>query len=386
MDLFEETKKFYDDLEKDRVKAIKKEFKGRIKENFLLKMRTLLIDKYSKTILSYFDDTPDVSFLLKGTLNDHIDLEVCRNIVGIHRHNTLYMDDKARADLQESAEYKEKLAEQVLTHLKLRHYAGMYARVHRITIGEEYLFYSPMYKIFVLCTRALDILRTNPQRKETYFYSLIFEKCLSALMLLEGNMFSSIYPICRVIIEIYVRLLVVNINPKALDSYFQFVDLQLQRGYGTEYPESFVELYNNRKYKTKDKKNDYLNFGWIDKIDDFDSHVKYPHYNFYALIDYLLDIYSDEINYAHNLNTLTKHYRNCHSYTHGIKGNSLYSLNDYENILIMLSYTIPYAYLMLCYMYNVDPKIEGLDIAQMTLSESIDFLKRRDEYLEKTYK
>ena len=49
------------------------------------------------------------------------------------------------------------------------------------------------------------------------FYVNIFNKSLAALALIEDNLLDSAYPICRGVIELYIKLLSLVDYPDALD-------------------------------------------------------------------------------------------------------------------------------------------------------------------------
>lgn len=365
----EETKS-QDREEQNLINAIKKEFEGQIDVSFLIRMRKYLLDNYKEEIFNCFKEEPEDNLLLKGNPLDYLDLELCRNIVGIHNQNMLYMTPESQRQHQNQTYYKRELSRQVINHLKLRRYAGMYARVHRVSDGQEFLFYSTAYKLFALGMRAKEIIKENP-RDDDYFYRLIFEKAISASILIESNAFADAYLVSRSLIEIFIRALVIDANPGIFDVYAQFVGFQLDRLYNKTYSDEFYKLYNARKKVDEKDKLSYLYFGWVDSIDDFSTRVKGWNYNFYSLMKYLESYYFKNKYVIEVVKGLRYYYKYAHLFTHGIFGNVNDPLQDYLNIvIIVLEIIIPIAYQKLCKKYGIDPKINGLDVVQMVDDES----------------
>ena len=90
----------------------------------------------------------DGETILKGNQDLYVDYELCRNIVGIHRTNTIFMNENQRAKLQSDSNYRKKLAEEVCAHMRLRPFVGYYTRLNQFFPGDEFLFFSIPYKIF----------------------------------------------------------------------------------------------------------------------------------------------------------------------------------------------------------------------------------------------
>ena len=83
-------------------------------------------------------------------------------------------------------------------------------RKKQIIMGDEFLYFPLPYKLFVVSVNALLILNRDTKGGNLkYMYNLIFNKSLAALSLIEGNYLDNAYPICRLIIELYFKLLII---------------------------------------------------------------------------------------------------------------------------------------------------------------------------------
>ena len=353
------------DIKREKIKAIKEVFGNRIKQNFLIQIWEEVKNKMGNEIFKYFRNAFQINgeALLKGNPDTFIDYEICRNIVGIHRSNTIFMDDSERAKCQDNSEYRKKLIDEVCDHIRLRPFVGQYARLNQIAIGDEFLFFPIPYKLFAMCIKANQILIKHQNIPFYSLYSMIFNKGLSALCLLENNMFDCIYPICRAIIEIYIKMLVLMINPSALNKYEELCEFALEKGCNDEFSEEFYDVFKNRKRKEETSKLNYLHYGWFDEIPDFESKVDNPNYSFNSLFEYLINHYLETYHNANEyFGTLKYLYGFCHTFTHGTIGNSGFPLAHYFNSVEMLELTIEYSYIMLCKQINVDLKINNVNV------------------------
>lgn len=196
----------------------------------------------------------DGETILKGNQDLYVDYELCRNIVGIHRTNTIFMDENQRAKLQSDSNYREELVKEVCNHMRLRSFVGYYTRLNQFFPRDEFLFFSIPYKIFAICIHSNMLLARYGNVFLYDLFLMIFNKGLSALCLLENNMFDCIYPITRAIIEIYIKILAFKTCPKAYNKYKELCHYDLVKGCNIEYPEEFNQIFLQRR-----KQNETLN-------------------------------------------------------------------------------------------------------------------------------
>ena len=343
-------------------KALAKIFSNRIKESFLGEMRHKVY-QYHPDFLMLFDIRFDMIQNAMGTQDNQWDYEVLRNIVGIHRFNTIGKSVEERVAMEKSDSYKKELADAVYEHLKLRNYASPYLRKRQFVEGDEFIYFPVPYKLFVICMRGLQILNDfkDPYRE---FYVNIFNKSLAALALIEDNLLDSAYPICRGVIELYIKLLSLVDYPDALEMHNELVRLEyIKTAQNGENPAEFEELFKNRKNKSQTNEIDYLHYGWVDKIKYFHQIEKNKPYSFSALFDFLKESAPEESKgYFEFLPIL---YNRCHGFAHGNLGNSGIPLVHYMDLTMILYMVLDHTFRMLCTESKNDHLVNGLDVVKL---------------------
>lgn len=343
-------------------KALAKIFSNRVKESFLREMRHKVY-QYHPDFLMLFDIRFDMIQNAMGTQDNQWDYEVLRNIVGIHRFNTIGKTVSERASMEKSDSYKKELSDAVYEHLKLRNYASPYLRKRQFVEGDEFIYFPVPYKLFVVCMRGLQILNDfkDPYRE---FYVNIFNKSLAALALIEDNLLDSAYPICRGVIELYIKLLSLVDYPDALEMHNNLVRLEyIKTAQNGENPPEFEELFKNRKNKSQTNQIDYLHYGWVDKIKYFHQIEKNKPYSFNALFDFLKESAPEESKgYFEFLPIL---YNRCHGFAHGNLGNSGIPLVHYMDLTMILYMVLDHTFRMLCTESKNNHLVNGIDVAEL---------------------
>jgi len=356
---------FFAAIEKDLKetdKRMAKIFSNRIKESFLREMR-YKVYQYHPDFLALFNIRFDMLENITGNQDNQWDYEVMRNIVGIHRFNTIGKSVEERVAMEKSDSYKKELADAVYEHLKLRNYTSPYLRKRQFVEGDEFIYFPVPYKLFVICMRGLQILNDfkDPYRE---FYVNIFNKSLAALALIEDNLLDSAYPICRGVIELYIKLLSLIDYPDALEMHNELVRLEyIKTAQNGENPAEFEELFKNRKNKSQTNQIDYLHYGWVDKIKYFHQIEKNKPYSFNALFDFLKESAPEESKgYFEFLPIL---YNRCHGFAHGNLGNSGIPLVHYMDLTMILYMVLDHTFRMLCTESKNDHVVNGLDVVEL---------------------
>ena len=343
-------------------KALAKTFSNRIKESFLREMRHKVY-QYHPDFLMLFDIRFDMIQNAMGTQDNQWDYEVLRNIVGIHRFNTIGKTVEERVAMEKSDSYKKELADAVYEHLQLRNYASPYLRKRQFVQGDEFIYFPVPYKLFVLCMRGLQILQDF---KDPYqeFYINIFNKSLAALALIEDNLLDSAYPISRGVIELYIKLISLIDYPDALEMHNKLVQLEyIKTAQNGEMPAEFEELFKNRKNKSQNNQIEYLHYGWVDKIKYFHQIEKNKPYSFNALFDFLKESAPEESKgYFEFLPIL---YNRCHGFAHGNLGNYGIPLVHYMDLTMILYMVLDHTFRMLCTESKNDHLINGIDVVEL---------------------
>lgn len=352
-------KNMIDSIIRENHKNLKKIFSPRIKANFMIEMLYLVMSKFPNPmeLFGLFDMNFNGVSMVTGD-SEAVEYEICRNIVSLHRSNCIFLTDQERIHNENSNEYKDKLANDVIRNLKLRRYSAVFFRKKQLIPGDEFLFFHVPYQLFSVTTYSTSLISSDDKYKE--FYTHIFNKSLSALVLMEGNFLDSCYPLCRGIIELYLKLLVLKINENALEMHDELVLTEIKKNCcGQDFDDDFNRKWSNRKNQYNKNKVDFLHYGWVDLIDDYHNSCGPQPYSANGLFKYLITYLDNDSGSLQILETL---YKMCHTYTHGNVGNSRYPLLHYFEITIILYTTVLHTYKMLCEDHNIGTTIENIDV------------------------
>lgn len=340
------------------INSLKSYFSPRIKESFLAKMIRKLISK-DYSAIQYFNINTSFDEFMTGVTNHTALYEISRNIVSIHKSNTIGLKPEEIGQLQYSDKYANELAEQVVVQLSIRNYAGIFFRNRQMVAGEEFIFYPVAYKLFALCTKTSETLY---KIKKDYYYPLfvnVINKSMAALSLIEDNFLDSAYPICRALLEVLIKLLVISDCPDAAKEHFEFLGYSIDKTVKTNKNDSFQQKFKNRKHNDCST-SEYLHYGWVDSLPNYHEVVKCRHYTFNALVDYYSSR-EDEKSQA-TLDAIKMLYNKCHEYAHGNVGNTSWPLISYMELTMMLYYVVVPTYQIMCNMYQEDMTINGVDV------------------------
>lgn len=333
---------------------LKRIFSDSIKANFMIDIFWRVFDKMGNEIPQYFNQNITVEELLKGNYEE-CSTEICKNIVNIHRANMIFV--KNRKEIEEDENYKNELVNDVITQVKLRQFSGRLFRNKQIIKGDNFIYFPVPYTLFAICVKSIWLLdRTSDYRD---LYTNIFNKTLSALSLLESSFLDSIYPICRSVIELLVKLLICKANKCCLKKHNDFVWYEINRNCcGKPLPKEFNDLFNKRKNKQCKNRIEYLHFGWVDDIPNYHNLVKNKPYSIEGLMNYCNSTIKNngEFGFIYQL------YQRCHIYAHGNVGNIRFSLLHYFETTLMMYYVIHITYSYFCNEINDDTKINNIDV------------------------
>lgn len=355
------------ELRRRTNEALKKLFASRIKGNFLINIMESVMDSLQRRGLSgLFKLNFDQVDVITGQFESGI-YETCRDIVAIHRSNCLFDTDEERTNKEWDEKYRAKLVEDVIDQLRLRGYSAIFFRRFPFNndIKDEFLFFPVPYRIFAISTYALSIIPKDSKHRG--FYASIFNKTMAALDLFEAGLYDSCYPICRVVIELYLKFLALIGHEEALDEYKALVDIETKKKPDEELGPEFSEKWAHRKYKGQGAKIEFLHWGFVDKIEDYDGHCGERAYSHAGILNYL------QARYSNKLEILEKFYGKCHPYTHGTLGYSKNFLPYYFDISIMLYLTASYTYILMCEELQISTDINGLDVIK-SLDENAKLL------------
>lgn len=312
-----------------RDNKIKEMFKDYINGDFLIEILDSVSQELGWDLFKYFDMRLDQEHIISGH-NDRPEYEICWHIVGIHESNTLFVEDKSSRENDE--QYKKQLIDDVIFQIHNRMSTSYFFRSKTLIESERFAFYPVPYVLFYICLRGLRLLSAKP--KFINFYINIFNKSLAAISLMELHYLDSVYPICRGVIELYWKYMLIRMYPEVYLEEEEFVGYEIDKNccHKEKFDPKFIEKFNNRLHKNDKDLIHYLHYGWVDKIKDYDFSVKNP-YSINAIFRFLAKKNKNSEKYFYNLNYF---YKICHPYIHGNVGNIKFNVLYYlENSILL---------------------------------------------------
>ncbi|MBR2327958.1 MAG: hypothetical protein IKA51_05000 [Clostridia bacterium] len=342
--------KFAKSISDENNKTIKEFFKDKINGSFLIKIKSEVFNKMALDLFNYYPFQFDNKKILTGT-DETPEYDICRIIVGVHRHHSIFFSEQEIRENQRNAAYQEQLVNEVIEKIRLRHFGSVFFRRKQLLLGDEFLYFPVPYELFVMCMRSICLISENVS---SFFieYGDILKNALSSLTLMENNFLSNAYPLCRGMIEQYLRVLILKKHPKNYKDYERFCNFEIEQSCCSQkYPDEFIELFDKRILSSSKSKVDYLHYGWLDNIESYDTKST-NRYSIYGIMDYLMAEADDE-QYS-ILNHIKSLYKMCHGYTHGSAVHVRYPLLQYFEISIMLYHVITTVFNDIYQTLNID--------------------------------
>lgn len=313
------------EINESNRRILKQIFKGKINGSFLIRMERTVLSEFGQSVFKYYNLTFDAKEIVTGR-DETIEYDICRIIVGTHRHHSIFLSKEEIRSNEKSEEYQRMLAREVIEKIILHPYGSRFFRRNQLLYGDEFLYFPVPYELFVLCTLSIKLI-TDSSDYLAKHYADIIRTALSALTLMENNFLSNAYPLCRSMIELYLKTLVLRRHPEIENDYADFANYEIEQSCCSQtYPEAFNLRYFNRKIQKAKSKVDYLHYGWLDSIDDY----AIGKYSIYGIFEYL-----EEQETA--LEKLERLYKMCHGYTHGSAIHVKYPLLQYFEISMMIA-------------------------------------------------
>lgn len=311
---------------------------------------TVHLNKMALDLFNYYPFQFDNKKILTGT-DETPEYDICRIIVGVHRHHSIFLSEQEIRENQRNAAYQEQLVNEVIEKIRLRHFGSVFFRRKQLLLGDEFLYFPVPYELFVMCMRSICLISENVS---SFFieYGDILKNALSSLTLMENNFLSNAYPLCRGMIEQYLKVLILKKHPENYKDYELFCNFEIEQSCCSQkYPDEFIELFDKRILSSSKNKVDYLHYGWLDNIESYDTKST-NRYSIYGIMDYLMAEADDE-QYS-ILNHIKSLYKMCHGYTHGSTVHVRYPLLQYFEISVMLYYVITTVFNDIYYTLNID--------------------------------
>lgn len=360
-------------INEETNKTLKQLFKGKINGSFLIKIKSSVIIKLSTQLLEYYNFRFDSERIVTGH-DETPEYDICRMIVGIHRHHSIFLSKEKIRNNEKSESYQKQIVEETIEKIKLRQCGSAFFRKKQLIIGDEFLYFPVPYDLFAMCMKSV-LLLNNSSNRLAVNYGDIVSTALSALTLMENNFLSNAYPLCRGMIELYIKTLILQKHPEAIKAYDEFSNFEIEQSCCSQkYPEKFNELYEKRKNQSSKSKVDYLHYGWLDSIVAYNS-TENDRYSIYGIFDYLMRESNDT--QSDSLNEIKRLYKMCHGYTHGSTIHVKYPLLQYFEISMMIYYVVRNVFTEICNISNIDISDNEPNLAEIV---DRDFAILKEQY------
>lgn len=360
-------------INEETNKTLKQLFKGKINGSFLIKIKSSVIIKLGIQFLEYYNFHFDSERIVTGR-DETPEYDICRMIVGIHRHHSIFLSKEEIRNNEKSESYQKQIVKETIEKIKLRQYGSAFFRKKQLIIGDEFLYFPVPYELFVMCMKSI-VLLNNSCNWLAVNYGDIVSTALSALTLMENNFLSNSYPLCRGMIELYIKTLILQKHPEAIKAYDEFSNFEIEQSCCSQkYPENFNELYEKRKNQSSKSKVDYLHYGWLDSISAYNP-TSNNRYSIYGIFDYLMRESNDT--QSDSLNEIKRLYKMCHGYTHGSTIHVKYPLLQYFEISMMIYYVVRNVFTEICNISNIDISDNEPNLAEIV---DRDFAILKEQY------
>ncbi len=342
--------------------VLKQIFNGKIKGYFLIDVKDQIMKELGiNNLIKYYDFRWSDVRMITG-IEEAAEYDICRMIVGIHKTHSIFLSDNEIHKNEKSKRYKQLLIAETIEKIKMRLYGSIYFRKKILFQGEEFLYYPLPYELFVISTKMSQMLMEGDINNCQQLYYGVIYNSISALLLLEDNLFGTAYPLCRGAMEMYFKLLILVSQPKLYNQYENFRMFEIEYSCHQSYSENFNALFEKRIFQKTKSKADYLHFGWVDNIDRYQKVVEKSPYSVYGIITFLKEENKEKIL---ELEWLENFYKSCHAYTHGSIQMAKYPVLHYFEISIMLYFIIRETFLLLCNEKQIQTMIGDQDIISM---------------------
>lgn len=367
----DQLKKNFKESEKIICGLFRQHFRDQIKINFLLDIYTTMVSEtlYFTKIMDYY---PDFSNEEVSVAIIKMSLDICNNIIGIHTFNTLFMEDYDRAQLQKDIKYKKELMRQVYMHIKMRITGSMLFFDSKTNLVADFLYFPPLYYMHYIVYNLLNISfspsNDDPKIEDcNLIIYAILRRMKSLFAVINTDIYESGYPILRGAVELYATYIILKYGHCDYSFYEMIMDTKLRYDCDSFLNDDFLNAY---KKKNNVEIHSYLNYGWLDGVEEALYLRKDNIYKFGSLAEIVNSLYKKHKKDKKDFGSvLMKHYNKCHVETHG----SMFTWN-YPIIQIMNLCNI-------CGDILMDLLDEIKDLKLIKPIDGVDIVKECNRYL-----
>lgn len=346
-------------LRRERNKWLKKYFSNSgVKINFVIETLRTIEKEQAYNYFKWFE-LPSTNEKMVTMDFDNPEYIICKHIIGTYKSFTLFKSMDERKELEKSETFKRNLIDEVVFRLNISMYSKDMFRKKQLLDGDSFIYFSIPYYMFTICVYLLTKIDQN-----SIYAGLrlnILQSSFAILDLMENNIIDTAYPICRGLIETYVKYLCLIGEADALKMRDELVDEEISHNVcGNEYTKEFEKMFDAKLGFTNNKLH-FLHYGFVDKINDYYKVVDKNNspYSITSMFRYLKE--TVQWGKKEEIEVLEGYYYMCHTYVHG-NCNNLYPLNGYFELSDILYIIIVDIFKSVCNEVKEKYVIEGMDI------------------------
>ena len=348
-----------ENFRRERNKWLKKYFSNSgVKINFVIAILRTIDKEQGINYFKWFKLPFDVDKMVTWDY-DNPDYIICKHIIGAYKSFTLFKPMEERKELENSDCFKRTLIEEVVFRLNISMYSKDMFRKKQLLDGDSFIYFSIPYYMFTICVYLL----TKIDQKSMYagLRLNILQSAFAILDLMENNIIDTAYPICRGLIETYVKYLCLIGKFDALKMRDELVDEEISHNVcGNDYSKNFEKMFDSKQGFTNNKLH-FLHYGFVDKINDYYKVVNKNNspYSITSMFRYLKE--TVQWGKKEEVEALERYYYICHTYVHGNCFNK-YLLNGYYELSDILYMIIIDIFKSVCNELKEGYTIEGMDV------------------------
>lgn len=377
MNMIEENKRFL----KEMLKVYKRIFSGTIKESFLCEMIIgIYNDPRYVSIYNFYNSTKEIVSFESVLLGNTHFLNISKMIVMAHYANTVTLSEEEKGKLQKDEKYKNKLRNEVLAMYSIQKLATSEYSNSSLEAFLPLIYYFSVLTNFC-CLKYDEAIRKNIKVNKEYndeFNKDIIYKMLikfrTCIFLADSRAIDELLVVFRSLVELFMCYSALwDQNDAIIKAFYECDEVTREYNISGKIPD---KIKSKKKGQSGNIIN-FMNYGWLDGIDEFRSIKKslndYSIKSLSKILDKKCGYFSPKFG-----SELYKMYKICNSPIHG----SLIKMNYFEtelyvfqNLSVMLNFICE---IISKHLFNFNFTINDISLVEVLENE---VNKSRDTYL-----
>lgn len=367
------------------LRVYKKIFSGVIKESFLISMHNIIEHdpRYTSIVFGYLNPESIISVESAVCGKNYTTINICKMIVMTHYINAICLSEFERGRLQNDSAYKSRLADDVMKMLAVEKLAtanlsnssieGYLPLIYYVSSLNNYCG-NKYEELFGLNAPMNPLYDFNFNQR--MFYKII-TKIKACVGLADIGAVDELAVVYRTLIELFMKYaLIWDQNELVIKAFSEFENASFNYSNRLNVPNNYL----TEASKMKVSKAQYLNYGWITKIKEFNE-IKNNNNKRFSL-DGLAALLDKKYKYiSHSFGTdLRNMYsgRNPQAHASSLMMNYLdLELNIFQNIAVMLKLICE---IMSQKLFKFDFKVGNLDLIDL-LNDALNDSRKVYEWL-----